>query len=55
MAEKLWRVEQRSTMGWCLIEERAVHLTKAQASQVLEGAMADGIKPSDLRAVPDKL
>ena len=55
MAEKLWRVEQQSTMGWALIDERAVHLTKKQATIVLENAMGEGIKPSDLRAVPDKL
>ncbi len=36
MAEKLWRVEQLSTMGWALIDERAVRLTKAAAKLVLE-------------------
>ena len=55
MAEKLWRVEQLSTMGWALVDERAVRLTKAAAKLVLENAMSEGIKPSDLRAVPDKL
>tara|TARA_B100001113_G_scaffold279327_1_gene233995 strand:- start:773 stop:940 length:168 start_codon:yes stop_codon:yes gene_type:complete len=55
MAGKLWRVEQNFTNGWLLIDERAVHLTKAQASMVLENAMAEGINPRDLRAVPDKL
>ena len=55
MAEKLWRVEQQSTMGWALIDERAVKLTKPQAKIILENAMGEGIKPSDLRAIPDRM
>jgi len=55
MAEKLWRVEQLSTMGWALIDERAVKLNKAQAKIILENAMADGIRPNDLRAIPDRM
>tara|TARA_Y100000766_G_scaffold260186_1_gene249755 strand:+ start:184 stop:351 length:168 start_codon:yes stop_codon:yes gene_type:complete len=55
MAEKLWRVEQNYTNGWLLLDEKAVHLTKAEASQVLERAMEQGTNPRDLRAVPDKL
>tara|TARA_X000000368_G_scaffold13205_1_gene10608 strand:- start:515 stop:682 length:168 start_codon:yes stop_codon:yes gene_type:complete len=55
MAEKLWRVEQLSTMGWALVDERAVKLTKAAAKIVLENAMGDGVRPNDLRAVPDKM
>ena len=55
MAEKLWRVEQNYTNGWLLLDENSVHLTKAEASQVLERAMEQGTNPRDLRAVPDKL
>tara|TARA_B100001029_G_C14919599_1_gene371205 strand:+ start:599 stop:766 length:168 start_codon:yes stop_codon:yes gene_type:complete len=55
MAEKLWRVEQNYTNGWLLLDESAVHLTKAQAKEVLERAMEQGTNPRDLRAVPDKL
>tara|TARA_B100000902_G_C27148721_1_gene832570 strand:- start:468 stop:635 length:168 start_codon:yes stop_codon:yes gene_type:complete len=55
MAEKLWRVEQNYTNGWLLLDETSVHLTKAQASQVLEEAMSSGVNPRDLRAVPDKM
>ena len=52
--EKLYRVETLGTMGWELLDERAVKLTKPQAKVVLENAMADGVKPSDLRAIPDR-
>ena len=40
-------------MGWTLYDETSLKLTKEQARVVLEGAMADGVKPSYLRAVPD--
>jgi len=53
MATKLWKVETMGTMGWTLYDESALKLTKEQARVVLEGAMADGVKPSYLRAVPD--
>ena len=55
MAAKLWRVEQNYTNGWLLLDETSVHLTKDQASKVLEDAMSSGVNPRDLRAVPDKL
>ena len=42
-----------TTMGWTLYYDTSLKLSKDQAKLVLEGAMADGIKPSYLRAVPD--
>tara|TARA_B100000700_G_scaffold306598_1_gene381945 strand:+ start:1760 stop:1924 length:165 start_codon:yes stop_codon:yes gene_type:complete len=50
---KTYRVEQLSTMGWDLYDPKAQKLPKEQAKVWLESAMADGIKPSDLRAIPD--
>jgi len=42
-----------TTMGWTLYNDDSFKLSKDKAKLVLEGAMADGIKPSYLRAVPD--
>ena len=53
MATRYWRVEQMTTMGWTLYNDDSFKLSKDKAKLVLEGAMADGIKPSYLRAVPD--
>ena len=53
MATKYWRVEQMTTMGWTLYNDDSLKLTKDKAKLILEGAMADGVKPSYLRAIPD--
>ena len=53
MATKYWRVEQMTTMGWTLYDDTALKLSKDKAKLVLEGAIADGVKPSYLRAIPD--
>jgi len=53
MATKYWRVEQMTTMGWTLYSDTALKLSKDKAKLVLEGAIADGVKPSYLRAIPD--
>ena len=53
MATKYWRVEQMTTMGWTLYNDTSLKLTKEKAKLILEGAMADGVKPSYLRAIPD--
>tara|TARA_B100001079_G_C16032075_1_gene349118 strand:+ start:35 stop:199 length:165 start_codon:yes stop_codon:yes gene_type:complete len=53
MATKYWRVETMTTMGWTLYNDTSLKLSKDQAKTILEGAMADGVKPSYLRAVPD--
>ena len=48
MSEKLWRIEQLSTMGWELYHEQAVKLTKDNARKWLNDAIQEGVKPSDL-------
>ena len=53
MATRYWRVEQMTTMGWTLYSDTALKLSKDKAKLVLEGAIADGVKPSYLRAIPD--
>ena len=53
MATKYWRVEQMTTMGWTLYNDTSLKLTKEKAKLILEGAIADGVKPSYLRAIPD--
>tara|TARA_B100000965_G_C19112259_1_gene549593 strand:+ start:284 stop:454 length:171 start_codon:yes stop_codon:yes gene_type:complete len=54
MSQKLYRVEQLSTVGWELVDEKAVKLTKDQAKIVLENVISDGVNPNDLRAIPER-
>tara|TARA_B100000131_G_scaffold166247_1_gene160754 strand:- start:458 stop:592 length:135 start_codon:yes stop_codon:yes gene_type:complete len=42
-----------TTMGWTLYSDTSLKLSKDKAKLVLEGAIADGVKPSYLRAIPD--
>ena len=51
--EKLYRIEELGTMGWELIADNAVKLTKDQAKARLESALAEGLNPNRLRAIPD--
>tara|TARA_B100001113_G_scaffold327782_1_gene301559 strand:+ start:105 stop:272 length:168 start_codon:yes stop_codon:yes gene_type:complete len=55
MSERLWRIEHLCTMGWELYHEEARKLTKDNAKKWLNDAINEGVKPSDLRAVPDRL
>ena len=48
-----YRVEQKFTTGWGLVSETSFKLSKDDAKKVLEGLMAEGISPDDLRAIPD--
>ena len=48
-----YRVEQRFTTGWGVVDERAIKLTKDEAKKVLEELMAEGVNPDELRAIPD--
>ena len=48
-----YRVEQKFTTGWGVVDERAIKLSKDEAKKVLEGLMAEGINPDDIRAIPD--
>ena len=42
-----------TTMGWTLYDDTSLKLSKDKARLVLESAIADGVKPSYLRAIPD--
>ena len=51
--EKLWRIEELTTEGWTLLDDKAVKLTKDQCDVMLEQFMASGVNASRMRAVPD--
>ena len=51
MSQKLYRVEQLSTVGWELVDEKAVKLTKDQAKIVLENVISDGVNPNETQCV----
>ena len=51
--EKLWRIEELTTEGWTLLDDKAVKLTKEQCDVMLEQFMASGVNASRMRAVPD--
>ena len=48
-----YRVEQKFTTGWDVVDERAIKLTKDEARKVLENLLAEGVNPDDIRAIPD--
>ena len=48
-----YRVEQRFTKGWGVVDERAIKLSKDEARKVLENLLAEGVNPNDIRAIPD--
>ena len=51
--EKLWRIEELTTEGWTLLDDKAVKLTKEQCDVMLEEFLAGGVTGSRMRAVPD--
>ena len=46
-----YRVEQKFTTGWGVVDEKAIKLTKDEARKVLENLLAEGVNPDDIRAV----
>ena len=48
-----YRVEQKFTTGWGVVDERAIKLSKDEAKKVLENLLAEGVNPDVLRAIPD--
>ena len=52
--EKLYRIEELCTNGWSVLDKNAVKLTKDQAKARLEDAIAEGLNPNLLRAIPDR-
>ena len=53
MPARLYRIEELCTDGWSVIDEKAIKLTKEQAKARLESALAEGLNPNRLRAIPD--
>ena len=51
--ERLWRIEELTTEGWTLLDDKAVKLTKDQCDVKLNEFMAAGVNPNRMRAVPD--
>ena len=51
--EKLYRIEELGTTGWELIADDAVKLTRDRAKARLDRALAEGLNPNRLRAIPD--
>jgi|9_EtaG_2_1085328.scaffolds.fasta_scaffold55286_4 hypothetical protein len=52
--EKLYRIEELMTMGWSLLDDKSKGLTKEQAKARLDAALAEGLNPNRLRAIPDR-
>tara|TARA_Y100000766_G_scaffold248713_1_gene230648 strand:- start:64 stop:225 length:162 start_codon:yes stop_codon:yes gene_type:complete len=50
---KVYRIEELGTMGWELIGDDAVKLTRDEAKARLDAAIAEGLNPNRLRAIPD--
>ncbi len=51
--EKLYRIEELTTEGWTLLDDKAVKLTKEKCDVMLNEFMASGVNASRMRAVPD--
>ena len=51
--EKLWRIEELTTEGWTLLDDKAVKLTKDRCDVMLEQFLASGVSANRMRAVPD--
>ena len=55
MADKLYRIEELCTDGWSLLEDHGcTNLTKDQAKARLNDALAEGLNPNRLRAIPER-
>ena len=44
--ERLYRIEELTTEGWTLLDDKAVKLTKSQCDVMLEQFMAAGVNAS---------
>ena len=49
----LYRIEELTTEGWTLLDDKAVKLTKSQCDVMLGAFMASGVNASRMRAVLD--
>ena len=50
---KLYRIEELTTEGWTLIENKASKLTKEKCNELLTHYVNGGQNPNRLRAVAD--
>ena len=51
--ERRWRIEELTTEGWTLLDDKAVKLTKERCDVMLNEFMASGVNASRMRAVLD--
>ena len=51
--EKLYRIEELTTEGWTLLDDKAVKLTRVRCDVMLNEFMASGVNASRMRAVLD--
>ena len=49
----LYRIEELTTEGRTLLDDKATRLTREQCDVMLEEFMASGVNASRMRAVPD--
>ena len=50
--DKRYKIEELATSGWELVDPSATNLTKEQATERLNGYIAEGYNPNRLRATP---
>ena len=50
---RFYRVEELTTTGWELADEKCTNLTKDEAHKALRNFLDDGLAPNRLRAIPD--
>ena len=49
-----YKVLRLTTEGYTMVDNiNAVKLSKAQCDQVIQNLIADGVNPSEIKAVPD--
>ena len=51
--ERLYRIEELTTEGWTLIDNKAVNLTKEQCDVMLNEYLQSGVTANRMRAVYD--
>ena len=51
--ERLWRIEELTTEGWTLLDDKAVKLTKERCDVMLNEFMSSGVNANRMRSVPD--
>ena len=49
----LYRIEELTTEGWTLLDDKATRLTREQCDVMLNEFMQSGVTASRMRAVPD--